>query len=172
MLLSVLQSAAPTPLPQNPTVAEGEAKPEPTSKTPPADASGNDDGDTSVTPAEDGSLEKEFTLTATNKPTEMGAENPKATTLANDDIPLGGSEKTSVVSTVTEFDLPTGSGMMPPSSEEDKASPTAPVGEPGEAQPPTETELQGGEEPDEADSPSECKKNSCHKKKKKITNQL
>lgn len=146
-------------------MAEGEAKSEPTPKTPPSDASGNDDGDTTVTPAEDGSLEKEFTPTATDKPTEMSAENPKPTTLANDEIPLGGGEKTSVVSTVTEFDQPTGSGMMPPSSEEDKdqTSPTAPVGEPVETQPPTESEPLGGAEPAEVGPPAKCKKIKCPK---------
>ncbi|KAG7238126.1 hypothetical protein INR49_030188, partial [Caranx melampygus] len=144
---------------QSPTVAEGEAKSEPTPKTPPSDASGNDDGDTSVTPAEDGSLEKEFTPTATDKPTEMSAENPKATTLANDEIPLGGGEKTSVASTVTEFDQPTGSGMMPPSSEEDKdqTSTTAPVGESAKTQPPTESEPQEGAGPAEAPKPANGK---------------
>ncbi|XP_022610362.1 lymphatic vessel endothelial hyaluronic acid receptor 1-like [Seriola dumerili] len=117
---------------QAPTIAEGEVEPEPTAKPQPSDASDSEVVDTTVATVEDDS--------GTSPPTEMNAENPEVTTLAIDEIPFGGNEKSSVTSTVTEFDQPNGSGMMPPSSEEDRAFPTVPVGEPVETQPPTEKE--------------------------------
>ncbi|XP_056242652.1 aggrecan core protein [Seriola aureovittata] len=132
-----------SPSPQAPTIAEGEAEPEPTAKTQPTDASDSEVVDTTVATVEDDSLVREFAPPGTNPPTEMSAENPQLTTLAIDEIPFGGDEKSSVTSTVTEFDQPAGSGMMPSSSEEDRASTTAPVGEPAETQPPTDTEPVG-----------------------------
>lgn len=54
--------------------------------------------------------------------------------------------------TPVDFDLPAGSGMQPPVSEEDAVAPTAPVGEPEEAQPPVE-DKKGESEPGKAAFP-------------------
>ncbi|XP_018519556.1 neurocan core protein [Lates calcarifer] len=112
------------PNPLAPT-AEGEA--EPTPKTHSNDTYGGEDGD--PTAHRDGILE--VTLPFTITPTKVSAKSPTTN--------FASGEK---IVTIGEFDLSTGSGMQPPSSEEEGASPTAPVGEPMETQPPTENEKQ------------------------------
>lgn len=142
--LSILQSGEPNPL--APT-AEGEA--EPTPKTHSNDTYGGEDGD--PTAHRDGILE--VTLPFTITPTKVSAKSPTTN--------FASGEK---IVTIGEFDLSTGSGMQPPSSEEEGASPTAPVGEPMETQPPTENEKQ--DEIIESvghDATTQCKKQNTNK---------
>ncbi|GAA6217606.1 neurocan core protein-like isoform X1 [Lates japonicus] len=105
--------------------AEGEA--EPTPKTHPNDTYGGEDGD----PTAERDAILEVTLPFTITPTKVSAKSPTTN--------LASGEK---IVTIGDFDLSTGSGMQPPTSEEEGASPTAPVGEPMETQPPTENEKQ------------------------------
>ncbi|XP_071359358.1 CD44 antigen [Trachinotus anak] len=138
-----------SPPPQAPTTGEGKAEPETTQKIQPTDPSDSESGDLTVAPVEDSS-EREFPPPGINTPTEMSAENPKATTSATDEIPSGGSENTPF--TPGELDQ-AGSGILPPNFDEAGASPTAPVGEPGETQTPTKNEHNEGTVEDDAKSP-------------------
>ncbi|XP_070764175.1 CD44 antigen [Enoplosus armatus] len=134
--------ADPSPQPQATTAAEGQEE-----TAQPEDASDSESGDPTVATGEDalgGVIE--ITQSATTTPTDLSPEEPEASTEGPsvEGNPSGGSENGSVGFTFPpgEFDQPTGSGMMPPLSEEEGASPTAPVGEPQETQPPTENEPQ------------------------------
>ncbi|XP_042352024.1 CD44 antigen-like [Plectropomus leopardus] len=117
-----------------PTMAEGQE--ETTPKTRHEDSSGSDGGDTTLTPGH-------LTLPATTVNTEISVDEPESSTEgpAVEENPFGGSENGSMGSTFMpeEFDQPAGSGMQP---EEETVSPTAPVGEPEEAPPATENELE------------------------------
>ncbi|XP_044049243.1 CD44 antigen [Siniperca chuatsi] len=142
-------SAEPTPQPQAPTATQGQEVTTPNTQS--DDASDSEGG---VAPA------KDAPGVATTTPTELSPEEPKAFTEGPvvEENPSRGSENSSVGFTFTpgEFDQPTGSGMLPSVSEEEGASPMAPVGEPEETQPPTDNERQNERiEPDGDDATTE-----------------
>lgn len=138
MALCIHLSDEPSAQHQAPTPAEGQE--EATAKTPPeGDSEG---GNPMVATGEE--VEVIMTPSATAIPTELTPEEPEAATEgpAVDEKHFGRSDNSTVEFTPGEFDQPTGSGMLPPLSEEDGASPMAPVGEPEAAQPTTENEQQ------------------------------
>lgn len=129
---------------------------EPTSKTQP-----QDDGELITTP-----------LPAT-APSDLSPVEPDAPTYgpAVEGNPFEEDEYDTMRFTATpgEYDLPTGSGMLPPLPDEDVASPTASVGEPEETQPNAENEQQNKTaEPEGDDDRTERKRN---KSKNLATNQ-
>ncbi|XP_031139106.1 CD44 antigen [Sander lucioperca] len=125
-----------SPQPQAPTPAEGQEETTPTTRH--EDASGSEGVDHTVAPGEDA---LEHVMETTTALTSVELE-------ASTELPAGEENHFE-----REFDQPTGSGMIPP---EEGASPTAPVGEPDERQPPTENEKQKGEmEPNGADATTE-----------------
>ncbi|XP_076588745.1 uncharacterized protein cd44b [Chaetodon auriga] len=128
----------PSPQHQDPTTAEGQE--DPTPKPHPQDNGAN----ATAAPAEDALGEVIVTLSSTAIPAELSPEDPEASTQdpAGEETPFGRSDNSTVGFTPGEFDQPTGSGMLPPLSEEEGASPTAPVGEPEATQPATENEQQ------------------------------
>lgn len=130
--------------------------------TQPEDAPDGDRGGPTLTPGED-SLGEVMEITTTL--TELSPGEAEATTEdpSVEENSFRGSENGTVGPTFTpvEYDQPTGSGMQPPLSEEEAASPTASVGEPEESQHST-TENQREEEhiePEAGDARTECKKN-------------
>lgn len=138
-----------------------EGQEESTPKTQSEDAS---DGDPTVAPGEDAPGKvMEIDLSTTIALTELSQRATEAYTEGPtvEENPSGGSENSSVGSTFIpgEFDQPAGSGMMPPNSAEEGASPTAPVGQPEETQPVTENER----EIDIMEPEGERKKNTGYK---------
>ncbi|XP_070686653.1 CD44 antigen [Pempheris klunzingeri] len=136
--------ADPSPQPQASTIADEQE--ESTPKTQPEDGSDGDGGDPTVVPGDDALVElMESIPSITAAPTELHPGDSEASTEGPVmDENFGGSENSSVGSTFTpgEFDQSAGSGMLPPLSEDDSVSPTAPVGQPAETQPATENEQQ------------------------------
>ncbi|XP_062276930.1 CD44 antigen isoform X1 [Scomber scombrus] len=134
-VLSVTESSTQSDI-QESTSAEGQA-------TQFEDASDSDGGNPTLVPREVSPGEViELTPSATTMPKEL---IPQEAEDAMEDPTVGGrssggSENGTVGSTFTPkvFDQPTGSGMQPPTSEEEAASPTAPVGESEETQHTTE----------------------------------
>ncbi|XP_070829149.1 CD44 antigen [Chaetodon trifascialis] len=127
----------PSPQHQDPT-AEGQE--ETTPKPGP-----QDDGDNATAaPAEDALGEVIVTPSSTAVPIELSPQDPEASTQdpAGEETPFGRRDNSTVGFIPGEFDQPTGSGMLPTLSEEEGASPTAPVGEPEATQPATENEQQ------------------------------
>ncbi|TNN87844.1 CD44 antigen [Liparis tanakae] len=127
-----------SPQPQVPTPSEGREETIP--KTRPEEASVSEGGDpTAATGKEALGDVTQMTPSAT---TTTGLDKPDAATEspAAEDNTVGASENSNAGSTFTarEFDQPTGSGMMSPSSEEEDTSPT--VGEMDETPPPTDDE--------------------------------
>nr|XP_019934024.1 PREDICTED: CD44 antigen [Paralichthys olivaceus] len=141
------EPAEPSPLPQIPTIS-GDAEPGSTLQSQPKDPSDIEGGD--ITAAL-----WELTTVITTNPTELSAEDPKAPTpdRAVDENPLGGSENSTGVLpfTLEDLDQSTGSGMTPVVSEDERVSPTAPVGEPRKPQAPSENGETGGTEPERDD---------------------
>ncbi|XP_062245778.1 CD44 antigen [Platichthys flesus] len=90
----------------------------------------------------------ELTTVVANPPEEVSAEDPKAPTpdQAVDDNPSGRSENSTggYIIPLEDLDQPTGSGMTPGHSEEEGASPTAPVGETEKPQAPSGNEEETG----------------------------
>lgn len=94
------------------------------------------------------------TITAEMNPEEASTEGP-----AVEGTPSGGNENNtlSIAFSPRDFDLPAGSGMLPPSPEEEGASPTASVGEPEETQAVTESQ---NEKPEEEATTTEGRKST------------
>ncbi|AWP08699.1 putative CD44 antigen-like [Scophthalmus maximus] len=103
----------------------------------------------------------ETTTAGAAYPNDASAKDPKAPALDRgaDADPLGGSENSTggINFTLGELDQPTGSGMAPRLSEEEGASPTAPVGEPVETQPPIDVEGRIGDVETVGDVPQQPK---------------
>ncbi|XP_035497667.1 CD44 antigen [Scophthalmus maximus] len=139
------EPAESSPPPLAPTVSQGETGPEPSPKTQPKDSSDSEGGFPTAAPG-DGVLREMYETTTAGAayPNDASAKDPKAPALDRgaDADPLGGSENSTggINFTLGELDQPTGSGMAPRLSEEEGASPTAPVGEPVETQPPIDVE--------------------------------
>uniref|UniRef100_A0A8D3A7B2 Link domain-containing protein n=1 Tax=Scophthalmus maximus TaxID=52904 RepID=A0A8D3A7B2_SCOMX len=164
MILASLQSAESSPPPLAPTVSQGETGPEPSPKTQPKDSSDSEGGFPTAAPG-DGVLREMYETTTAGAayPNDASAKDPKAPALDRgaDADPLGGSENSTggINFTLGELDQPTGSGMAPRLSEEEGASPTAPVGEPVETQPPIDVEGRIGDVETVGDgATTKCKK--------------
>ncbi|XP_044213417.1 CD44 antigen [Thunnus albacares] len=101
--------------------------------TQPEDASDGDGANPTLTPGEN--FLGEVTSSATITPMELSPEEASTEGPTREEI-FGGSEKSTAgpVFTPTVYDQPNGSGMQPSLSEEEAASPTAPVGKPEERQ--------------------------------------
>lgn len=130
--------AEPSPQPEAQTQAEGKEEPETTPKPQPEDATESDGGHMTAAP-EDGVVwegEEPATPSASATTTEVVAEEPEDATkgLAVEENSFGRGKNSSVEPIFTPGDFD-GSGSELHLSEEDKISPTAPVGGSEEIQP-------------------------------------